>query len=36
MVDYAWVTNDENTKGDRSYKVNDKFNTLQARFQLMF
>lgn len=36
MVNYAWVVNDENTKGDRSYKVNDKFNTLQARFQLMF
>jgi phosphate-selective porin OprO and OprP len=36
MVNYAWVANDENTKGDRSYRVNDKFNTLQARLQLMF
>lgn len=36
MVNYAWVVNDQNAKGDRSYKVGDKFNTLQARFQLMF
>ena len=36
MVNYAWVVNDQNTKGDRSYKVSDQFNTLQARFQLMF
>jgi phosphate-selective porin OprO/OprP len=36
MVNYAWVANDGNTKGDRSYVVNDKFNTLQARLQLMF
>jgi phosphate-selective porin OprO and OprP len=36
MVNYARVVNDENAKGDRSYKVSDRFNTLQARFQLMF
>ena len=36
MVDYLWVDNDQYAKGDRSYVVNDKFNILQARFQLMF
>ncbi len=36
MTDYSYVNNDQYAKGDRSYKVNDKFNVLQARFQLMF
>jgi phosphate-selective porin OprO/OprP len=36
MVNYLFVVNDENAKGDRSYIVNDKFNVLQARFALMF
>lgn len=36
MVNYLFVNNDQYAKGDRSYKVNDDFNVLQARFQLMF
>lgn len=36
MVNYSFVNNDQYAKGDRSYKVNDDFNILQARFQLMF
>lgn len=36
MVNYLFVTNDENAKGDRNYKVNDKFNVLQARMAFMF
>lgn len=36
MVNYAWVVNDQYAKGDRSYVVSDKFNTLQARLSLMF
>jgi phosphate-selective porin OprO/OprP len=36
MVNYAFVVNDGNAKGDRSYKTGDKFNTLQARLQINF
>lgn len=36
MANYLWVTNDENAKGDRGCKVNDKFNVLQVRLAMMF
>ena len=36
MVNYSFVNNDQYAKGDRSYKVNDDFNVLQARMQLIF
>ncbi len=36
MIDYSFVDSDQYAKGDRSYKVNDDFNVLQARFQLNF
>lgn len=36
MVNYSFVNNDQYAKGDRTYKVNDDFNVLQARLQLIF
>lgn len=36
MANYLFVKNDGNAKGDRNYKVNDKFNVLQMRVALMF
>lgn len=36
MVNYLFVDNDEFSRGDRSYSVNDDFNVLQLRLALMF
>ncbi|MGC4082229.1 MAG: porin [Vicinamibacterales bacterium] len=36
MVNYSFVNSDQYAKGDRSYKVNDDFNVLQARLALIF
>lgn len=36
MVNYLFIETDENARGDRSYKPNDKFNVLQARLAMMF
>lgn len=36
MVNYLFVENDANAKGDRGYLPNDKFNVLQARVAMMF
>jgi len=36
MLNYSFVNNDQYAKGDRTYKVNDDFNVLQARLQLIF
>ncbi len=36
MVNWLWVDNDENARGDRGYLPRDKFNVLQARLAMMF
>jgi len=36
MTNYLFVKNDDNAKGDRSYKTGDKFNVAQVRLQIIF